>query len=576
MDKIRIMRLVLFVELVVLLGSAVAISRDYQDSWILEGLEVPFAVFIVTYIGYFMIEKRLNWLISFALIAHTTLILIPNLKYIWFHGVAIDQHLQYKLASATLNEGHIIPGTLYSDTPFLALSFVIYSATSGLPILQSMKYFPLILWFTYPIWIYVILRKFGANFTLLKYALLASSFPVKPEMSYIVRGTIFGAFFVFLILVQLAKSAINRNRSDWVLIVIFTFVLVGGHSFSSITLPVALLIVTLLSFILGRFSHDFNLAKVKPLFLSVMAIIVASVAWLSLLAQRMFLGSINFFIPYINKLLNVPTSGLPGTFIASRFFKIDFVKQLNTSLVFNGGDFLLLLFTLVGVLITIRVSRLRKKQGLLLLSFYFIALMTLLFFGLVLNLGFHWGNRIFRLASIITPIFSGIFLYYVQTKLHTKAVSILIIGLLVILATLQLYRCQPLIPAASELGKQLPSDEPLVYVTKVNTAYQRYMINHAERYLPDGTTIAADKVTGNQLYGLVSMSFWQDHKILYLLKWPERVPPDYFLLHLPGIAGGFLEPAENRTRSLILSIIYDSSYNIVYSNAESYILERAR
>jgi len=571
----RILRFILVIEIMVLLGSAVAISKDYQDSWILEGLEVPFAVFVVTYIGYFMVEKRFNWLILFAVIAHATFLLIPNLKYVWFQGAAIDQHRQYQLALDTYNKGYIEQGNLYSETPLLALSFAVYSVISGFPVLQSMKYFPLILWFTYPIWIYIIMRKLGANFSLLKYALLASSIPVKPETSYLVVGSIFGVFFILLILFQFVKLRENRKRHDWIVAIIFTLALVAGHSVSSIMLSTTLLAGLLLLLIFSRFSHDYILAK--PSLQSALTITVISVAWFSLVAQQILALSSGFFRYNFYRLLNVPLGSktiFHSEFISSFLFHIDFVSRLKVLLVSNGGDFLLLLFTIIAVLIIIKEPWLRKKRGLLFLSFYVITLMIILLFGLVLNLGFNWDDRVLRPFSIVTPIFSAIFLYYMETKLRSKAVPILIIVLLIVASTVQLYKCQPLIPAASSLGNQLPSNEPIVYVNTVNTAYQRYMINHAERYLPSGTRIATDKVTGNQIVGLASWNFSQDHKLSYPLLKETTAPYDYFLLHLPGIAGKFEEKAENRTRNVILSIIYNPDCNIVYSNGESYILDK--
>ena len=47
-------------EIIVLIASAIAISRDYQDSWVLEGLEIPFAVFMITNIMYFFIAIKLK------------------------------------------------------------------------------------------------------------------------------------------------------------------------------------------------------------------------------------------------------------------------------------------------------------------------------------------------------------------------------------------------------------------------------------------------------------------------------------------------------------------------------------
>jgi len=572
----RILRLALAIEIMILLGSAVAISGDFQDSWILEGLEVPFAVFVVTYVSYFTVEKRLNWLILFAVIAHATFLLIPNLKYVWFQGVAIDQHRQYRLALDTYNKGYLEQGNIYSETPLLALSFAVYSVISGLPILQSMKYFPLILWFTYPIWIYVLLRQLKANFSLLKYALLVSSIPVKPEISYVVSGSLFGVFFVLLILIQFVKLGEDRKRHNWILAIIFTLALVAGHLFSSMILSTTLLVVTLLLFLFGRFSHGFILAK--PSLRSTLTVVVMSISWFSLIAQQLAKLTIDFFLYYSNKLLNTSFVTRPimhEASIPSRFFKIGFISQLKIALVFNGGDFLLALFTIVAVLITIKEVWLRKKRAVLFLSFYVITLMIILLFGLVFNLGFNWDDRIFRLLSIVAPIFSGIFLYYIETKLHRRAVPMIIVGLLIILAIVQLYKCQPLIPAASSLGNQLPSDEPIVYINLVNTVYQRYMINHAESYLPSGARFAVDRVTRNQIIGLTGWGFSQGHTLSYPL-WEETIDRyyDYFLLHQPGISGSFQEKAENRTRNVISSIIYNSDHNIVYSNGESYILHK--
>ena len=567
----RILKLVLVIEIIVLLGNTAAISRDYQDSWILEGLEIPFAVFVVTYIAYFMVEKQFEWLIMFALIAHITFLLIPNLKYVWFQGVAIDQHLKYRLALSTYDEGYVPPGTNYSETPMLPLSFVVYSVMTGLPMAQIMKYFPLMLWFTYPIWVYIIVKKISANSSILKYTLLASSIPVAPEISYLVVGTLFGAFFVFLILIQCVKIAENGNRRNWIVAVIFAMVLVAGHSFSSMLLPVALLVATCLSSLSHRMLK-LGLSKVRSHLTSTMAIFMISLAWLSLVAQRIFASAVNFFASYFG----ISSTGkLPELLtIRPRFFEIDFISQIRALVVFNGGDLLFMLFTIIGVLLIIRKISLRKKSGLTFLSNYAVALMFILLFGLVLNLGFDWGDRILRYVSTIAPIFSGVFLYHIESKLRNRIIPLLLVGLLVVLAVVQLYQCQLLIPAASSLGNELPNDEPLVYVNSVNTVYQRSMITYAEGYLANGTRIATDEVTGNQLFGLASWSFSENHKISYPLKTKRLAPHDYFLLHLPGISGKLYEKAEMRTRNVILSVIYNSSYNIVYSNGESYILHK--
>ena len=143
LSRSHILKIALFIVIIVLLGNAVAISRDYQDSWILEGLEIPFAVFMITYLIYFSAEKKIFWLIAFALIIRFTVLSLPNLKYQWFQGLAIDQHRQYMLTQYCYDQGHIRTGDLYSGTPSMHLSFCIYSIITGLKIIYSIKYFPI-------------------------------------------------------------------------------------------------------------------------------------------------------------------------------------------------------------------------------------------------------------------------------------------------------------------------------------------------------------------------------------------------------------------------------------------------
>ena len=39
-------------------------NRDYQDSWILEGLEIPFVLFVVTFVFAFYLEKSILWRVA--------------------------------------------------------------------------------------------------------------------------------------------------------------------------------------------------------------------------------------------------------------------------------------------------------------------------------------------------------------------------------------------------------------------------------------------------------------------------------------------------------------------------------
>ena len=74
LDKSSVLKLALIIEMIDPLSAAAAISRGNQDSWILEGLEVPFAVIMVTYLVYSSAERNPTWLIAFALIIRFTVL----------------------------------------------------------------------------------------------------------------------------------------------------------------------------------------------------------------------------------------------------------------------------------------------------------------------------------------------------------------------------------------------------------------------------------------------------------------------------------------------------------------------
>jgi len=256
--------------------------------------------------------------------------------------------------------------------------------------------------------------------------------------------------------------------------------------------------------------------------------------------------------------------------VPQRFFAIGFLDQLRVILVFYGATILLMILTIIGVVIAIKKLRTQLQSGLIFLSLFLISLWAILLIQFLSGFsGLEFG-RILIMALIFSPIFSAIAISYVK-KARAKKLITLLIPLLMILATIELYRFQPLIPMYGSTG------EPLTYVGNVNSAYQRYMIKHAERYIQGGL-IACDRVTTNQIIGLTSYNFSDNHlawyypfsRLLYINATEKE--DDYFLIHLPGKSGPLSEKAEIRTRSLIIESVYNSS--VLYSNGESYVLSK--
>jgi len=564
----RILKLALVIEIVVLLGNAVAISRDYQDSWVLEGLEIPFVLFVITYALAFFSEKKVSLMVALAAICRSVFTLIPNLKYVWFMGRSIDQHLQFGLANYVYDASHIVPkGTtiFYGDTPGIHLFFASFSMISGIQLLYSFKFLPILLSSIYPLLTYIIIKKleFKKENTVLRYALFVSSIPIDPGLSYIVTGSMFGVLLSFLVLSQIVKLLRKNNRSDWLLLIIFSCTLVMAHSFSSLQL--ALMILGVMA--MQKFS--FLRIKSYPTTLMVSLILLLNLGWLMFQAPSTLVNMINQICNMGALLGMYPKTGV----IPARFFELTYVnifESWKAVLVYNGADVFFLLLMIVSVIF---VAKNRHwSNELKFLSLFNVLLWLLLVVGVLSRIGSFYWVRIVRFASISYAVFFGILIAHIdKRKIRSAAASLLVTTM--VLAPLQYYHCQPLIGSANVISRDLPADEPIVYVVSVNSIYQREMIRFAEDHVRG--RIACDAVTRNQIIGLTKISF--SGTVIWFYPFSrlldESIPEkeyDYFLIHLPGKSGAFQEQAEIRTRSLILDAINSSS--IAYTNGESYVL----
>jgi hypothetical protein len=277
----------------------------------------------------------------------------------------------------------------------------------------------------------------------------------------------------------------------------------------------------------------------------------------------------------VDQIANIGGLFAPKTgVIPGRFYELTYVnifESLKALIVYNGADIILLLLTITGVIL---IARNRKWSGTLkFLSLFNILLLLLMAFGILSSIGAFYWVRIVRFASISYAVFFGILIVHIDKRRMRSAMTAFLLVITLVLASIELYPCQPLIGSANVISKNLPGDEPIVYVVSVNSIYQREMIGFAEDYIRG--QIACDAVTKNQIIGLTKINFSRTTLIWFypfsILN--ESIPKkeyDYFLIHLPGKSGAFQEQAEIRTRSLLLDAINNST--IVYTNGESYVL----
>jgi len=563
MNRSHVLEIALSIAIGALLINSVAISRDFQDSWILEGLEVTFALFVITYAVTFFSERKVSKMIVLAVIGRFVFHLIPNLKYAWFQGIWIDQHSQYALANHVCNEGFIAPSgpfnfSVYSTTPLIHLTFAIFSISLNIELVSSIKYLPVLLSPIYPLLTYTIMRKLKVPWgtTALKYALFVSSVPIGAY--YVVSGSLFGSLLVFLTLSSLITSIHGNDRRHRFLFIFFVCALAASHSSSSVLLSIFILAIYLLQKL--SFFRLKQYVKASAVFTT----LSISGAWLVFSAGTTLEKIVGTFFSGAS---GEPTPGSEQ--VPLRFFelaRVNMSEAIKSVLPFYGGDIFLLLMSFVGLLVLLKMWK--QLDGVSrFLTVLFGAMFSSIPIGLLLRVG---GFRTLGFARLLVPFFSAIFILHLS-KRKTWMRAIILLPL-ILLGTFQFYICQPLIPSANVLFADLPANEPLVYVNLVNSVYQRQMIN----FVKDHATgrFALDGVTRSQMVGLTDLDFVLEH-----IGWVNYYPLgkgdlerkyDCFLIHLPGISGGFNEKAEIRTRQVILAAICNS--NIVYTNGESYIL----
>jgi hypothetical protein len=576
MRAVTLLRIILAIEIVAFVGATMAVTKDYQDSWILTGLEVPFALFVLTYVVYFFADKNteIKWIILFALIFRSVVLLVPNLKYVWFQGVDFDEHDHFRLIQDIYDKGYIPVGRSHSGTPFMHLLSAAYSITTGSSVLFTFKYLPIISWLVFPLVIYSVLKLVAPRSpSLLKYAVFVSSVPVVPVLSYVVTGTTFGTLLTILFFSQFIKAVQTKVRNHALVAIIFGFILVFAHSYSVTILTTGLLMTYLASrssFVRNKLkAFEFVNSRFKNFLIF---LIVLNAAWLMFSATIFFLNGAQIVQQWVNAILGARATGRTFTDINWTFFSLSFANQLRIITVLYGGILFILFLTLLGILVkkkTFRSSKLLNFTSVFFLSVWLFFVVQLVFSGA--RAGVVEYFRILYFSYIFTPIFVGVLFCYLQRKLHGIKLNFLLSLLLILFATIQLYGCQPLLPIASSVRSNLPSDEYIIYVGNVNSAYQRYMIAYAEKHIGKGM-IACDPVTENQILGLTDYSFSQSHLAGF---YPfdhnitgEKI--DYILIHLPGKSGWPGVKPEVGTKDFILGVTRNSS--VLYSNGESFIL----
>ena len=510
----------------------------------------------------FLAQKRVSILVALAVIGRSVFLLIPNLKYVWFLGTAVDQQRQFALTNYVVANGHVSGSdAIYSATPLIHILFSVFSIVPGISVNDSIKYLPVFLSALFPLIVYILLKslRFSHETALLKIGLFISSIPISIQ-SYLVTGSQFGLLIAALAFLSLILLLERNDRRYLVIFAFFVLALGLYHTVSS-TLFMIFLCGLLLAVQGFRFLRLTNYLKVN----AVLIAILTSAGLLTFQATAGFTSIVQSVFSGLSGGSTAGSESVPSSFFT--LLRADPAGAVMTILVNYGGDILFLLLALGGLLFLIKKRKELSNA----------ARLVLLFGGLILlfiPVGEIIKAGIFRLVFFGYPfvlIFSSVFLFYLSLK--RKWVCVVLFLLMFILAPIELYACQPLIPSANVINNNLPKTEPFQYVGQVTSIYQREMIWFVQNYftMPKGR-IAADSTTSSQVLGLAGYNYTNEHITYYnpLDTSQPRQAYAIFLIHLPGKAGILSEAADFRSPNIVLNEIYNSS--IIYSNGESFVL----
>ena len=565
MSASLVSKILLAIAIIILIGTAYSMNRDYQDSWTLQGLEIPFAFFVLTFVFVFYFEKGVLRRVTLAVLGRTVYMLIPTVKYVWFTGPFVDQNVQQAMANYVVTNGHIMTSPTvsqpYSLSPLIHLSLAMFSIVLDAPVESTMKYLPIFLSMLFPLLIYIIVKNmFPAESTLIGYVVFISAIPIS-EVQYVVSGSLFGILFVQFILAILVLIYVKKNRYFWPILLLSVIALAATHSVSSILFTVFLLVLIFLK----RFSR-LGLSS----FLStkkVLILISIGFAWFMFQANNTLQTIVEIFT------VGIPTGSNPvsqriGTGSFS-LLQVDPIAAATSFFVIYGADVFFLFLTFIGLLFMLR---LRKKLTPI-SKFFGILCSIILLLGVLGGVISAGGPRLLYVAELLFPIFSGVFVFNLLKK--KTRVRKLIVGavffMILFSATIEFYGCQTLVPSANVLYKDLPSGVPLNNLGQVNSIYQRQMIIFSAKYIPE--KVAAVFPIINQIIGLTDTNF--SLKVVTYDPLDSNLKKPYYnflLINVPGPAGDF---AGNPDLSLNIPGLvsnYISNQTIIYTNGESYVI----
>ncbi len=537
------------------------LNRFYQDSWILEDIEIYILGLILLYIFSTSRQTDLKkvsiltcWL-SFLLFA------LPALKYTYPYLSTSDVSVHISLSKSLHSSGRLITNEGYGSTPGFHMLLAVLSILTGIEVENTAKILPGLLGSFVPLAFYMLCKRSCLSTGVSKWIILLSGLCL--PLLYTLNGTSFTIpVFIFLtVFVILSVSEENDTRIRYILLaLLFMTQIIFWHPSTCLVMSVFFLSAGIMGYILR------NPRIQSFLTWGVLSLVCTLSYWMHTAnyVWEKFLLNLQRF------LTEDPTPNL----IPVRFFQISLADKAIITWMYHARDALFLITAIFGFVMFYRVRRIyRKNLSIESYAVFFLASIALLGGIFIFDFGAQGYKRFLLYCVALAPVLAGYFIWrgiaLIKMFIPIKEWILfsLVIFLIFSISFFQIYPYQNLVPVFTSSLDDHAS--PITWIHQVNSAYQYQMFEYLNKNMGNGKYLLSDYV-GVRQEGLFFGSDQTDRRVntWFVIK-PQ---PALIALHRPGRGGAYSEQVEYRSTGQIDRWRSYPDMSTIYDNGESFIL----
>jgi hypothetical protein len=569
-----------------LIGSAAATERGYQDTWILEGVLPHLILVLIAFVLYVWNEPKTGFVALAVTGLVLTLRLVAGLKYLYPYGVALDQGTHLANLRAFVETGMPEAKNVYSNEPGMYIALFALDSFNDLSPTTLMRLAPAVITSVMPLVVYVLGKSLRLSESALRFTTLSSVLAIDPYFA-IFQGSMFGPLLLGLLLMAIVSREVSKNaqRRSWsILVVSILCALTVTHAITSllavVLLPTVGLILTTVSSIRPNVETYRNMPRSEIVWSGVLAFVLVFSWW-------MYRSDLVFDAVIRNISELVASWGNPTRPpIPSKFLSLSILDQAKIVVLYHADFLLVVALTTPSMWIVMKHPRwriLRESNGFRIVLVTAALLGIFLLLQMILRIGqIEYFRIISYIVVVAPPLIAPVnvewarLLYKELGGRRYAWISGLSFFVLIAVALVQAFPYQPMVPKSSFLETRLGVSEPIVHMHSVLSDRQISMLRFAGENRSSTDMLGADIVTHNTAVGIWGIDRTRESDLERSVstrplddgKWTT------LLTHRPGLAGPLYEQAEFRVFALTNPLEYPVGYSVLYDNGGSFVVSR--